>query len=579
MEFDLVTLGILFIFALFGGIISAKTKQPLVIGLLIVGALIGPAALNLVNSPELTDFMIEIGAILLLFITGLEFEIGKLFKIGVKAIITTLLKVGIVFFLGFLVTVLLGYSVGVGIFIGVIISFSSTVVILKVLQEKQMIERNEIPFLVAVLIIEDIIAVAFLTFFYALQNSSSGINVISVVNNIVVSIIILIIVYAVCLRIIKPIIDWVLKNTAEDTIIFIDLGIMVGFSYLAYYLNLSTALGAFLAGSLVASLPNAKLFEKTITPFTLMFSSLFFISVGTLINFEAIIENLLLVIVLLIVTVFSRFIGIGLITNIFANFKKEQIFFSSIAMFSVGEFALLVARESRGFNLGVDLVSIASVVIFISALIMSFAIRSYTKSYEFVRSATPWRLRKINMKMDSISNFIHLAFQEIDTENTHTLRLKKSTITALLSIVNIIFVHYFWTKITITLQGTLHYIALALFLLIELILVYLLYIHTRIAIKTLLIVFVNMNMRGTLKKSKHLLWLLFLFFVFALSALYSPLLLFLFNLSLKLLIIPGIFILVSIFLLIKIIQEIHSGFTYTGAANYPHFEKLKSRNF
>ncbi|MBS3137905.1 cation:proton antiporter [Candidatus Woesearchaeota archaeon] len=579
MEFDLVTLGILFVFALFGGIISAKTKQPLVIGLLVVGALIGPSLLNLVNSPELTDFMIEMGAILLLFITGLEFEVSKLFKIGIKAIITTLLKVGIVFFLGFLVTVMLGYSTGVGIFIGVIISFSSTVVILKVLQEKQMIERNEIPFLVAVLIIEDIIAVAFLTFFYALQNNSSGINVASVVNNIVVSIIILIIVYAVCLRIIKPIIAWVLKNTAEDTIIFIDLGIMVGFSYLAYYLNLSTALGAFLAGSLVASLPNAKLFEKTITPFTLMFSSLFFISIGTLIDFRAIIENWLLVIVLLVVTVISRFIGIGLITNIFANFQKEQIFFSSIAMFSVGEFALLVARESRGFNLGVDLVSISSVVIFVSALLMSLAIRKYTQSYEFVKAATPWRLRKINMKMESISNFIHLAFQEIDTENAHTIRLKKSTITALLSIINVIFVHYFWTKIAYTLHGTEYYAAFGMFLLIEIILIYLLYVHTRIAIRTLLIVFVNMNLRGTLKKSKHLLWHLFLFFVFSISALYSPLLLFLFDLQLKLLIIPGLFILLSIFLLIKIIKEIHSGFTYTGVTNYAHFQRLKSRNF
>ncbi len=579
MEFDLVTLGILFGFALLGGILSAKTKQPLVIGLLLVGAIIGPNGFNLVNSPNLTDFMIEMGAILLLFITGLEFEVAKLLKIGIKAMITTLLKVGIVFFLGFLVTVMLGYSVGVGIFIGVIISFSSTVVILKVLQEKQMIERNEIPLLVAVLIIEDIIAVAFLTFFYALQNSTSGINILSVINNIVVSIIILVIVYFICLKIIRPVIDWVLNNTTEDTIIFIDLGLMVGFSYLAYFLQLSTALGAFLAGSLVASLPNAKLFEKTITPFTLMFSSLFFISIGTLINTQAIAQNWVLVGVLLVVVIISRFIGIGLITTIFANFKREQVFFSSIAMFSIGEFALLVARESIGFNLGVDLVSIASVTIFISALFMSFTIKRYAKSYEMVKSATPWKLRKLHMKIESISNFIHLAFQEIDTENSQTLLFKKSIVTTLLAIMNMIFIHYFWTKLVVSLVGGLYYIGLSLFLFIELMLLYLTIVHGKVAIKTLLVIFINMNLRGTLKKSKHLLWMLFLFFVFSLTALYSPLVIFLFNLPLSILFISGLFLVISIILLYNIIKDISSGFTYSGSTNYSKFDKLKSRNF
>ena len=133
MATELISLGILFVCAIVGGIIANRFRQPAVFGLLLVGALIGPGSLNLVKDSSMIAIMADFGAILILFIIGLEFDVSKLIKIGARSILIGLLKFAIVLFLGYEVTLLLGFSANIALFIGVILSFSSTVVVVKVL--------------------------------------------------------------------------------------------------------------------------------------------------------------------------------------------------------------------------------------------------------------------------------------------------------------------------------------------------------------------------------------------------------------------------------------------------------------
>ena len=267
MEQELITLGILFLFALIGGILAARFKQPMLMGLLLVGAVIGPHMLGLVKDQDMIAMMIDFGAILMLFVIGLQFELTKLKKIGLKAIIVGLLKSGIVLFIGFNVGLLLGLGVQTSLFIGIILAFSSTVVIVKVLESKDMMSRQEVPLLIAVLIIEDILAVIILTFFSGIQDKSTG--MIGAVQNLVISMCILAAAYYAFVKIVKPVLAIILKNNkGEEILVFTALAMCAGFSYLAYYLKLSPAAGAFLAGSIMASLPEAKLFEKAIQHIT-----------------------------------------------------------------------------------------------------------------------------------------------------------------------------------------------------------------------------------------------------------------------------------------------------------------------
>ena len=137
MATELISLGILFLCAIVGGVIAARFKQPAVFGLLLIGALIGPNLLNLVQDVNMIRMIAELGAILILFVIGLEFDVSKLMKLGARSILIGLLKFAIVLFFGYETTLLLGFSAKVALFIGVILSFSSTVVVVKVLEQKE----------------------------------------------------------------------------------------------------------------------------------------------------------------------------------------------------------------------------------------------------------------------------------------------------------------------------------------------------------------------------------------------------------------------------------------------------------
>src|SRR3989338_5511443 len=201
MATELISLGILFVCAIIGGIIANKFRQPAVFGLLLVGALIGPSSLNLVQDAKMINMMAEFGAILILFIIGLEFDMSKLMKLGARSILIGLLKFAIVLFFGYETTLLLGFSSKVALFVGVILSFSSTVVVIKVLEQKHMFSRSEVPLLIAVLIIEDILAVLALTFFSGVKDS--GIGMVSIFEKIIFSIAILIFAYFILMKMLK----------------------------------------------------------------------------------------------------------------------------------------------------------------------------------------------------------------------------------------------------------------------------------------------------------------------------------------------------------------------------------------
>ena len=222
MATELISLGILFVCAIVGGIIANRFRQPAVFGLLLVGALIGPGSLNLVKDSSMIAIMADFGAILILFIIGLEFDVSKLIKLGARSILIGLLKFAIVLFLGYEVTLLLGFSANIALFIGVILSFSSTVVVVKVLQQKEMFARKEVPLLIAVLIIEDVLAVFALTFFSGIKDASSGL--LNVFEHIVFSLAILVFAYLVTMKILRYVVNVIIKNNNDESVlIFLSL--------------------------------------------------------------------------------------------------------------------------------------------------------------------------------------------------------------------------------------------------------------------------------------------------------------------------------------------------------------------
>lgn len=443
MEQELITLGILFVFALIGGILAARFKQPMLMGLLLVGALIGPHAFGLIKEEHLMESMIEFGAILILFILGLEFDIPKLKKLGLKSILIAFLNSAMLTFVGFTVATLLGFNVKASLFLGVILAFGSTVVIVKVLENKGMMNRQEVPLLIAVLIIEDIIAVMIITFFSGIQDKSKGL--LGNIESLIISMCILVLAYILFIKFIKPLLTYVLKgNSSEEIMTFTALAMCAGFAYFAYYLHLSPAVGAFLAGSIVASLPNAKGFEHAMSPYNIIISSFFFIAIGTLIDFTAIIENIMVILIFVLVVIITKLTAFSGMVYFFANMRGDKMFFSSIAMFSVGEFSLLVAKESLKFNIGVDIISIAAAIIAISAVVMSLTINYSDRIYQPAVERLPWKIRK---GMDRFAEYIKAVSEELDLDNKYSRGLKKILGKALLTFMELLLIIFGYRKL------------------------------------------------------------------------------------------------------------------------------------
>ncbi len=531
MATELISLGILFLCAIIGGIIATRFKQPAVFGLLLVGALIGPNSLNLVQDVNMIRMMAEFGAILILFIIGLEFDVSKLMKLGARSILIGLLKFSIVLFLGYETTLIMGFSTKVALFIGVILSFSSTVVVIKVLEQKEMFRRKEVPLLVAVLIIEDIIAVLALTFFSGIKNS--GIEILSTFENIIFSIAILVLAYLIVMKILKFGITIILNNNSDESVLtFLSLGIGALFSYFASSLGLAPSAGAFLAGSVVASMPNAREYGRAIHPYALIFTSIFFISMGTLVDFHSVQSNLLLISVLILVVIISRFIAIGFLTFLLANFRNEQPFFSSIAMMSVGEFSLLVAKESEKFGLGIDLVTITAAIIFISAILMSIGI-NYSKNLH--SALNPRMPIKTTLKLERISNYMRTFFDQMEIENFFTKKLRSESKIAFAFVMVTLFAFFILGKVSLQIKYNYNSVFLYAFYASSLALTAYLFgiIYKRLKVinHMIAVILTNVDSSRNLKKCARIINNLSIALLLFFSAMLFPFIMFALNLS------------------------------------------------
>lgn len=439
-----IELGLILLFSILGGVLAVRFKQPSVLGLLIIGAIVGPNALGFIVDKSLINVSIEIGAILLLFTVGIEFSLQHLLNLGLRAITIAIVKLGGVFIFSYYASFLLGFDFITSLYIGVILSITSTVIVIKILEQKGLSKSEELPLLIAILIIEDIFGVFALTFFSRL-NAKVDLVPINLFTSLLISLTVMAIAYIILQRILKPVINWLVKYSTEDTITLISLGLCGGMSYLAFLFNLSPSVGAFLAGNIVASLPNSKMFEKAIHPFILTFTSLFFFSIGTIVNFNIIFHSIYIIMALFLVNILSKFFIIGFCSYLFTNFNGRQAVFSGIAMLSIGEFSLLIAKESMAIGLEIDLVSITAAIILLSSIAMSVLINYNEKIYNITTSFVPTRVKE---DVNLASKFLNSISLSMLKDKVSTKKILTEWKTILNNVIAIFFifvaVFFFW---------------------------------------------------------------------------------------------------------------------------------------
>jgi len=373
-----------------------KIKQPLIIGYLFAGMLIGPlsplwtsffavdseqvsSAIGILSDISALNIFAEIGVILLLFVIGIEFPFAKIRSIGKIAVgvgsIGLFLTLGITFY----VTTLFGLNTTDALFLSAALSISSTAIIVKVLEETGKIKKESSILVLGILIVEDIIAVILIASLksYALVGELA---IESVIITVVIAAVLFAATFTAGIKIIPKLVDKVASAENREILLLAILGVCFGYSLLAEILGLSVAIGAFLAGVLIAESKSAEVSKILSSPIKDMFVAIFFVSVGALMDIGQL-EDYIFLAIVLIGLVIGLKLGGNLLGNLIFRQPKRKSLRSGFALAAPrGEFSIVIIKI--GVDTGVVsafLFPLIGVITIITAFIAPFLVKAGDK--------------------------------------------------------------------------------------------------------------------------------------------------------------------------------------------------------
>lgn len=334
-------------------LISYKLKQPMIIAYIIAGMIIGPNTppFSLIAHVDVLQFFAEIGIILLLFVIGMEFPIEKLKNIGKKATFIAITEASGTFIAGYAASQALGFAFFDSLFLALAISVTSTVIIMKVLEELGMIQDEATYLIVGIAVIEDIIIISLLAVLQSAASSAGSPSIVEIGVSICLVVSFIVGAIFVGSKVIPKCVDLIGKTEHHELLIIAVLGVAFGLAFIAFRLDISVATGAFFAGVLVAE-SKMRIATKIIaTPIRDMFAALFFISVGALMDITLLPLFLVPAIVLILVSFFAKFVTVWASTRA-QGFGKITSLRTGIGLSSSGGELALVAAKG-GADIGV----------------------------------------------------------------------------------------------------------------------------------------------------------------------------------------------------------------------------------
>ena len=332
------------------GALAYVLKQPMVLGFLIAGILIGPfGPFSLIKDTEMLNSFSDIAIVLLLFGVGLTFPLGQLRAIGKIGTGIAVIEVLVMLAIGFAVGSALGWSFYDAMFLAAALSISSTAIIVKVLEDMGKIESTSAILMIGVLVIEDLVAILIISAMHSgIVSGSFEFTEIMVTmgeiglfigGTIGAGVLIMPRIFALIAKL----------ERYEITIMFA-LGTAFGLAFLSYELGFSAATGAFLAGVIIAGSKFSEQISVMIAPTREIFTAIFFVTIGALMDLSLISMYWIPVAIITIVTIFGKFGAVYAGTRLM-GFEKSFAIGIGLSMAQLGEFSFIVLKT--GQDLGV----------------------------------------------------------------------------------------------------------------------------------------------------------------------------------------------------------------------------------
>ncbi len=400
-------------------------KQPVVLGYIVAGMLVGPHVLGglWVTNEENVETWGEIGVLFLLFSLGLEFSFKKLLKVGSTAVIGAGVIVVGMMCVGMLIAYLLGWDSMNALFLGGMLCMSSTTIVFKAIEEAGLRSHRFAGVCFGILIVEDLFAVVLMVLLtsIAVKNEFEGKELLWQVGKLVMYIALW---FVLGILMIPTFLKKFKKHLNDETLTIVSIGLCLGMVLLAVQSGFSSALGAFVIGSVLAETVDAERIEHLVQPVKNIFGSIFFVSVGMMIDPALLLQYWLPITIITLVVIFGQIL-FGSFGTLLSGQPLRVSLQTGFSLVQIGEFAFIIANLGQSLHvtdssLYPTVVAVSVITTFLTPYIMRLAyptlaffenhmnentkkmLDSYTEKRQAgfsrkrdqLKMAAPWRLIK-----------------------------------------------------------------------------------------------------------------------------------------------------------------------------------------
>jgi len=370
-------------------------RQPLVLGYILAGFFIGPYFpwFPAVKDAANVHVWSDIGIVFLMFALGLEFSIKKLKKVGATGAITALTELAVMFLIGNSVGHLLGFSSMSCVFLGCMLSISSTAIIIKSFDDLKLKQQKFTSTVTAVLVVEDIVAVLLLVVLSTVSVSRTFDGA-GLAWSMVKLAFFLIVWFVFGIYLIPTFLRWMRRYMTEETLLLVAVGLCFGMVVMAAKAGFSTALGAFVMGAILAETIEADVIHRLITPLKNLFSAVFFVSVGMLIQPAVLGQKWLAILVIALSIILFK--TTAATTGVLLSGKPLRTAIQSGFCFcQIGEFSFIIAGLGTSFHvIDPDLYAIIVSVSILTTFVTPYMIKGALPFYNWVEPKMPQRIKR-----------------------------------------------------------------------------------------------------------------------------------------------------------------------------------------
>ncbi len=368
-----------------------RLKQPVVLGYILGGVIIGPYTppFLLIQNQETIRIFGELGVIFLMFSLGLEFSLPKLQKVGVSALITSLIEIVGMIWIGYEIGHLFHWKTLDALFLGAMLSISSTTIIVKTLNELGLQKEHFAQSIFGILVIEDILAIGILAVLSGIGTTKS-ISFLNLVITFSKLLLFLVVSMSIGILIIPRIISYIYKFKSKETLLVSILGLCFGFCLLVIKLQYSIVLGAFLMGAIIAESRQIEVIDRLIAPLRDMFSAIFFVTIGLMLDPRMLIKYAVPILIITVVVIVGKILTCSFGSFITGNNGRSSLHIG-MGLAQIGEFSFIIASLGLSLKLTSDfLYPIAVAVSVLTTMFTPYLIKWADPLEKFVKRKLPY---------------------------------------------------------------------------------------------------------------------------------------------------------------------------------------------